>query len=92
MLTPKFAFTMNIHSDTLYLSEGNTRSQTCGNFFMGWMSQDDALICTYGAFHVSTNVIRFVVASTAKAEMGALFHNCQTGIIFCSILEDVGHK
>jgi hypothetical protein len=33
----------------------------------------------------------FVVASAAEAELGALFHNCQTGIIFRSILEDMGH-
>jgi hypothetical protein len=43
-----------------------------------------------GAFHVSTNVIQFIAASVAKAELGTLFHNCQTGIIFCSILEDMG--
>ncbi len=35
--------------------------------------------------------LQFVVASAAEAEPGALFHNCQTGIIFCSILEDLGH-
>jgi hypothetical protein len=48
---------MNIHSDALYLSEGNAHSQTCGHFFMGWMPQDNAPICINGAFHVSTNVI-----------------------------------
>ena len=26
--------------------------------------------------------MRFVVASAAEAELGALFHNCQTGMIF----------
>jgi hypothetical protein len=31
------------------------------------------------------------VASAAEAELGTLFHNCQTGIIFHSILEDLGH-
>jgi hypothetical protein len=31
------------------------------------------------------------VASAAEAELGALFHNCQAGMIFCSILEDLGH-
>ncbi len=82
---------MNIHSDASDLSESNACSQTCGHFFMGWLPQDDAPIKIYGAFHVSMNVIHFVVASTAKAELGALFHNCQTGIIFCSILGDMGH-
>jgi hypothetical protein len=36
-------------------------------------------------------VICFVVASAAEVELGALFHNCETGIIFCSILKDMGH-
>jgi hypothetical protein len=49
---------------------------------MGWMPQDDEPICLNGAFHVSTTILRFVVASTAEAELGALYHNCQTGIIF----------
>jgi hypothetical protein len=35
-----------------------------------------------GAFHVSTNVIHFTIASAVEAELGALFHNCQTAIIF----------
>jgi hypothetical protein len=82
---------MNIHSDASYLSEGRARSRTCGHFFMGWMPCDGDPIRINGALHVSTNVIRFVVASAAEAELGALFHNCQTGIIFCSILIDMGH-
>jgi hypothetical protein len=31
------------------------------------------------------------VASAAKAELGALFINCQEGLIFKSTLEDLGH-
>ncbi len=82
---------MDIHSDALYLSEGRARSRTSGHFFMGWLPKNGDPIRINGAFHVSTNVIRFVVASAAEAELGALFHNCQMGIIFCSILEDMGH-
>ncbi len=36
-------------------------------------------------------ILRFVVASVAEAELGALFHNCQDGIIFQQMLEDLGH-
>ncbi len=82
---------MNIHLDASYLSEGRARSQTCGHFFIGWLPADGAPIRLNGEFHVSTNVIRFIVASAAEAELGALLHNCQTGIIFCSILKDMGH-
>jgi hypothetical protein len=42
-------------------------------------------------FHVSTTILRFVVASAAEAELGALYHNCQTGIIFRLTLADMGH-
>jgi hypothetical protein len=82
---------MNIHSDASYLSEGRARSRTCGHFFMGWLPHDGYPIQLDGAFHVSTNVFHFVVASAAEAELGALFHNCQTGLIFRSTLEDMGH-
>jgi hypothetical protein len=58
---------------------------------MGWVPKDGAPIRINGSYNVSTNVIRFVVASAAEAELGALFHNCQTGIIFRSILKDMGH-
>ncbi len=61
---------MNIHSDASYLSEHRARSRTCGHFFMGWAPHDGEPIKLNGAFHVSTNVIRFVVASAAEAELG----------------------
>ena len=35
-----------------------------------------------GAVHVLCHIMREVLSSAAEAELGALFHNCQTGIIF----------
>ena len=58
---------------------------------MGWMQKNVHLISLNRVFHVSTNVIHFVVASATKAQLGALFCNCQTGIISQSILKDIGH-
>ncbi len=72
---------LNIHSDASYLLEANARSRACGHFFMGWMPKDGQSIRINGAFHVSTTILRFVVASAAEAELGALYRNCQTGII-----------
>jgi hypothetical protein len=60
-------------------------------FFHGVDTQNGESIKLNGAFHVNSLILHFVVASNAKAEFGALFHNCQTGIIFQSILEDLGH-
>jgi hypothetical protein len=44
-----------------------------------------------GAFHVSTTNLQFVVESAAESELRALYHNCQTGIIFHLTLTNMGH-
>jgi hypothetical protein len=73
---------LNIHSNASYLSEEKARSRACGIFFMGWMPKNGDPIQLNGAFHASMTIMQFVVASATKAELGALYHNCQTGIIF----------
>ena len=82
---------MNIHYDASYLSEAKACSQTCGHFFMGWQPKDGKPIHLNGRFHVSANILRFVVASAAEAELRALYHNCQTGIVFQQTLKAMGH-
>jgi hypothetical protein len=82
---------MNIHTDASYLSETKARSRACGHFFMGWLPKNGEPIRINGAFYVNTTILRFVVASAAEAELGALFHNCQDGIIFRQTLADLGH-
>jgi hypothetical protein len=59
---------------------------------MGWIPKDGDPIKIIGKFHVSANILHFVVASAAEAELGSLYHNCQTGIVFCQTLEVMGHK
>ncbi len=73
---------MNIHSDTSYLSESKARSRACGHFFMGWKPVDGKPIKLNGAFYTNSVILKFVVASAAEAKLGALFHNCQDGIVF----------
>ena len=82
---------MNIHSDASYLSEPNARSHTCGYFFMGSMPKEGQPITLNGAFHVNTQIMKFIVASAAEAELGALFRNCQDGIMFWTTLHNLGH-
>jgi hypothetical protein len=67
---------LNIHSGASYLSEAKARSRVCGHFFMGWMPKNGDPIQLNGVFHVSMTIMRFVVASAAEAELGALYHNC----------------
>jgi hypothetical protein len=46
------------------------------------MPKDGKPIRINGAFYTNTTMMIFVVASAAEAELGALFHNCQTVMIF----------
>jgi hypothetical protein len=73
---------MNIHSDASYLSEPNSRSRACGHFLLGWLPVDGQPICLNGAFHMLCLILHFVVASAAEAKLGALFLNCQEGMMF----------
>ncbi len=82
---------LNIHSDALYLTEPNGRSRACRHFFMGSLPEDGTLIKLNEAFRTLCGIMQFVVASAAEAELGALFLNCQEGMIFRLTLEDLGH-
>jgi len=80
---------MNIHSDALYLNRKHEAEH--GDFFMGSIPKDGDPIKLNGAFYTLCSVLRFVVASAAEAEPGALFFNCQEGMIFKTDYEDLGH-
>jgi hypothetical protein len=82
---------MNIHSNALYLSKLNTRSRACGHFFMESLPVDEKPIKLNGAFHTLCLILRFVVMSAAEAKLGALFLNCQEGMIFKLTLKDLDH-
>ncbi len=82
---------LNIHSDASYLSELGAQSRACGHFFMGWMPKNGEPVKLNRAFYTSSSIMRFVIASAAEAELSALFHNCQTGMIFQQTLKDLGH-
>jgi hypothetical protein len=42
-------------------------------------------------FFTLCKILRFVVASAAEAELGALFLNCKQATIFWLALEEMGH-
>jgi hypothetical protein len=73
---------LNVHSDTSYLSESDTRSRACGHFLIGWTPKDGNPIKLNGAFFTLCAILCLVIASAAKAELGALFLNCKEGMIF----------
>jgi hypothetical protein len=64
---------LNVRSNAWYLSESEACSRPCGHFFMGWSPNDGNPIQPNGAFFTLCAILRFVVSSAAKAELGALF-------------------
>ncbi len=82
---------MNVHSDASYLSEDKARSRASGHFFMGSLPSNNKPIRLNGAFFTLCKILKFAVASAAKAELGALFLACQEGMIFRLTLEEMGH-
>ena len=82
---------LNIHSDASYLSESKARSRACGHYFLGWVPKDGEPIKLNGAIFTLCNVLKWVVASAAEAELGALFLNCKEGKVMRTILEEMGH-
>jgi hypothetical protein len=82
---------LNIHSHASYLSEANAHSRACGQFFMGWCPDPSKPIKLYGAFFTLCAILRFVVASATKAELGTLFLDCKRATIFLLLLKEMGH-
>ena len=82
---------LNIHSYTSYLSETRSRSRVAGHYFLGSVPKPNEPIRLNGSIFTFCGILKFVVASAAKAELGALFINCKEGKIARLILEELGH-
>ena len=82
---------LNIHSDASYLSENRSRTRVAGQFFLGSKPVKDKPIPLNGAILVFCGILKFVVASAAEAELGALFLNCKEGKVVRLILQELGH-
>jgi hypothetical protein len=80
---------LHIHSDASYLSVSNPRSRLGGSFFLGNKSpeQDTLNGSTLNIFAIIKNV----VASAAESEVGACFHNAQSGAPLRVTLTELGH-
>jgi hypothetical protein len=82
---------LNVHSDASYLSVKNARSRAAGWFFLGSVPKDRQPIRLNGAVDVLCTVLKFVAASAAEAELGALFLNAKQAKILRLTLEEMGH-
>jgi hypothetical protein len=80
---------LHTHSDASYLPVSNARSHLGGLFFCGYKSpQQDKL---NGSILNVSSVIKNVVASAAESEVGACFHNAQSGAPLRVTLTELGH-
>ncbi len=77
-----------VHSDASYHSERKARSRVGGHFFL---SRDDPVPADNGAILVISHVIKTVMTSAAKAELGALYTNAREAVYIRNILEAMGH-
>jgi hypothetical protein len=78
-----------VHSDASYLSVSNARSPLGGMFFLGNKSLEQDTL--NGSIPNVAAVIKNVVASDAESEVGACFHNAQSGTPLIVTLTDLGH-
>jgi hypothetical protein len=85
---------LHIHSDASYLSEPKARSRCGGFFFLSTADDpnpDAPAPFINGPIHITSNIMRNVMASATEAEVGAIFHNAQDGEMLRTTLEELGH-
>jgi hypothetical protein len=80
---------LQIHSDASYLSVSSARSRLGGLFFLGNTSPEQNKL-NRSILNVAA-VIKNVVASAAESEVGACFHNAQSGAPLRVTLTELGH-
>jgi hypothetical protein len=80
---------LNTHSDVSYLLVSNALSRLGSLFFLGNKSPNQETL-NRSILNVAT-VIKNVVASAAESEVGACFHNAQSGASLRFTLTELGH-
>jgi hypothetical protein len=80
---------LHIHSDASYLLVSNAKSRLRGLFFLGNKPPEPDKL--NGSIINFAAVIKNVVASTAESEVGACFHNAQSGAPLRVTLTEMGH-
>jgi hypothetical protein len=80
---------LHIHSDASYLSVSNAQNRLRGLFFLGNKSPEQDTL--NGSILNVASVIKNTVASAAESEVGACFHNAQSGAPLRVTLTELGH-
>jgi Reverse transcriptase (RNA-dependent DNA polymerase) len=83
---------LNIHSDASYLSEPQARSRAGGIFYMSANpTKENPIPKLNGAVHITSKIMKNVLASVAEAEVAACFHNAQDACTLRNTLATLGH-
>jgi hypothetical protein len=82
---------LHIHSDSSYPSVSNARSRLGGLFFLGNKSPEQDKLNGSIINVAAAAVIKNVVASVSESEVGACFHNAQSGAPLRVTLTELGH-
>ena len=82
---------LNIRADASYLSAWGAKSRASGHIFLGCLPEDNQPIRLNGAFFTLCTILKFVAASAAEAELGALFMCAKEGRIYRLTLQELGH-
>eukprot|EP00804_Cyclotella_cryptica_P017470 CCRYP_017391-RA/>CCRYP_017391-RA protein AED:0.38 eAED:0.38 QI:0/0/0/1/1/1/2/0/219 len=77
-----------VHSDAFYLSETKAHSRAGGHIFL---SENDPSPRNNGAMLILAQIIKPVMSSAAKAELGALYINAREVIPQRHLLNELGH-
>jgi hypothetical protein len=80
---------LHIHSDASYLSVSNAQSRLGGLFVLGNKFPEQDTI--NGSILNAAAIIKHVVASAAESEVGACFHNAQSGAPLRVTLTELVH-
>jgi hypothetical protein len=83
---------LHVHSDGSYLSAPEARSRAGGHHFLGNQPGTQQPTFTNGPLHNSAKLVRGVMSSTAKCEVGALlFMNTKEAVPLRTALIEMGH-
>jgi hypothetical protein len=80
---------LGIHSNASYLSEPKARSRAGGHFFLSNLTVDAP---NNGAALNTSQIIKSVMSSAAKAELSALYINAHETVPCRTLLKEMGHK
>ena len=82
---------LNAHSDVSYLSAKDAKSRAAGHFFLGWEPDNKRPIRLNGPILTLCTILKFVAASAAESELGAIFLNAKEAKIIRLALEELSH-